>query len=119
MKGASVESSVDELNEVGKAQAKDQKQRRKKLKKSNDIESLKIAAGRIADMLCELSAERDFFVSEADERPEKRIDTKTLKEFSGVIKEMSAVLCGLGEIGNSEKEALRIEFSEDAFELSK
>ena len=114
-----MESGVDELNKVGKAQTNATKRRRRKPKGANDIESLKIAAGRIADMLCELSAERDFFVSEADERPEKRIDTKTLKEFSGVIKEMSAVLCELGEIGNGDKEALRIEFSEDAFELSK
>jgi hypothetical protein len=77
------------------------------------------AAKRISKLICELSADRELFVSEAGEKSERRLDTKALKEFSGVIKEMSAVMSELklGEMP-TEAEGIRIIFSDDASDMS-
>lgn len=79
---------------------------------------LKTAAGRIARLLCELSGDSALFVSEAGQVSERRVDTKALKEFSGVLKEMSAVINELHlSDGADGSEGVRIEFSDEALEL--
>ena len=79
---------------------------------------LKTAAGRIARLLCELSGDSALFVSEAGQVSERRVDTKALKEFSGVLKEMSAVMNELHATDGADRgEGVRIEFSDEALEL--
>ena len=79
---------------------------------------LKTAAGRIARLLCELSGDSALFVSEAGQVSERRVDTKALKEFSGVFKEMSAVMNELHATDGADRgEGVRIEFSDEALEL--
>lgn len=77
------------------------------------------AAERVSKLICELSADRELFVTDNDKRSEKKLDTKALKEFSGVIKEMSAVIAELDPVeGARECEGILIEFGSDAEELS-
>ena len=77
------------------------------------------AAERVSKLICELSADRELFVTDTDKRSEKKLDTKALKEFSGVIKEMSAVISELDLVeGARECEGILIEFGSDAEELS-
>lgn len=79
---------------------------------------LKTAAGRIARLLCELSGDSALFVSETGQVSERRVDTKALKEFSGVLKEMSAVMNELHATDGADRgEGVRIEFSDEALEL--
>ena len=84
--------------------------------KNGTLDTLKVAADRIAQLLCELSSDRTLFVSEAGQSPQRKVDTKSLKEFSGVLKEMSAVVGELGEGANTDG-CVRIEFSDEAAEL--
>ena len=85
---------------------------------SRKLRPLKLAAERIADILCGLSADEELFVIPQGEKPERRIDTKTLKEFSSVIKEITGVICELNGISTAvEPEhsgGVRIEFDEEA-----
>ena len=82
------------------------------------LKPLKIAADRIADMLCGLSEETSLFVFDTEEGQSRKLDTKTLKEFSAVIKEMSGVIRELNGIGSDdeprENEGVLIEFSDEA-----
>lgn len=84
---------------------------------SEPLAPLKTAADRIARLLCELSADSGLFVTEAGECAERKLDTKALKEFSGVLKEMSAVMTELHGDSEGASEGIRIEFSSDAMEL--
>ena len=68
----------------------------KRRKPRAKAEPLKVAAERIAKLLCELSDDRTLFVSDGGAQQERKVDTKALKEFSGVLKEMSAVMNELG-----------------------
>ena len=84
----------------------------------SDGASLRLAANRIAALLCELSADKTLFVSENGASPTRRLDTKALKEFSGVLKEMSAVITELNaDTQDTDKASVRIEFSDEAAEL--
>ena len=88
--------NVERDVKVAKKSAKSasgEKRAKKALK--NELTPLMEAAKRISEMLCELSADRSLFVSEPGDKPERRLDAKALKEFSGVIKEMSAVMTEL------------------------
>ncbi len=82
------------------------------------LKPLKRAADRIADMLCGLSEETELFVFDPSEGQGRKLDTKTLKEFSAVIKEMSGVICELNGIGSDqtspEENGITIEFSDEA-----
>lgn len=90
----------------------------RKAAKADPSESLKVAADRIASLLCELSADSSLFVTESGEAPSRKLDTKALKEFSGVLKEMSAVMTELhGEDENEKHGGVLIEFSGEAAEL--
>ena len=97
--------------------------KKKKEEVKEKLAPLKTAAERIAGMLCDLSGEQELFVISAEEKQSRRIDTKTLKEFSSVIKEISWVICELNGITPSEPgaagSALKIEFAEDAEECSR
>ena len=99
----------------------------KRVKKSGGVKNvaslkklkpLKVAAERIADILCSLSADEELFVIPQGEKPERKVDTKTLKEFSSVIKEISGVICelnGISTAGETERSGgVRIEFDEEA-----
>lgn len=87
------------------------------------LKPLKAAADRIADMLCGLSEETELFVFDPEEGQGRKLDTKTLKEFSAVIKEMSGVICELNGIGKDqtapEDNAVVIEFSDEAEEYGR
>ena len=82
------------------------------------LKPLKVAADRIADMLCGLSEETSLFVFDTEEGQSRKLDTKALKEFSAVIKEMSGVICELNGIGGEENareaDGVYIEFSDEA-----
>jgi hypothetical protein len=77
------------------------------------LKPIKTAAQRIARMICALSREEELFVISNGEKPSRRIDTKTLKEFSSVIKEVMGIICELNEItgADGEKNGVRIEFA--------
>ena len=91
----------------------------KRRKKKNTLAPLLSAAKRVSKLICELSADRELFVTEAGQKTDRRLDTKTLKEFSGIIKEMSAVMAELDPTLQSEEPSeIRIEFSDEANELS-
>jgi hypothetical protein len=79
------------------------------------MKSLRVAASQIADMLCEFSSDRELFVS--DGASERRLDTKTLKEFSAVLKEISAVISELDGEKTDERSGVRIEFSGEALDM--
>ena len=85
---------------------------------SKKLKPLKVAAERIADILCSLSADEELFILSPGEQPEKKVDTKTLKEFSSVIKEISGVICelnGISTVTEAERTgSVRIEFDEEA-----
>jgi hypothetical protein len=83
---------------------------------ADTLDAIKTAALRIARLLCELSADSGLFVSETGASAPRRLDTKSLKEFSGVLKEMSAVAQELGQERQNEN-TVRIEFSDEAMEL--
>lgn len=77
------------------------------------------AAKRVSKLICELSADKELFVSEPGQRSERKLDTKALKEFSGVIKEMSAVMSELDPDRAVRPEAeITIAFENGADELS-
>ena len=111
-------------NEVTKSGTgvKKVRKRRKKDDSSEKLIPLKTAAERIADMLCSLSGEEELFVISADEKQSRKLDTKTLKEFSSVIKEISGVICelyGINASHGSENAEVRIEFEGDTDECSR
>ncbi len=93
----------------------EKRKRVKKEEKESALEPLKEAARQIALMLCEFSGDRELFVT--DGAPERRLDTKALKEFSSVLKEISAVMTELSG-GGQMHGAVHIEFSEDALIMS-
>lgn len=113
--------SVLKAEEKG-SPAKKRVKRKKKDISSEKLEPLKVAAERIAELLCGLSGDEELFVISADEKQTRRIDTKTLKEFSSVIKEITGVICELNGItpsGSTEGNAsVKIEFEGDAEECS-
>lgn len=80
------------------------------------LQPLQQALERIADMLCEFSGERELFI--CDGKPERRLDTKTLKEFSSVLKEVSSVAMELSGEGQDKSGSVHIEFSDDALDMS-
>lgn len=88
----------------------------KRRKPRAKAEPLKVAAERIAKLLCELSDDRTLFVSDGGAQQERKVDTKALKEFSGVLKEMSAVMNELG-VKEADGKAVRIEFSDEAMDM--
>lgn len=108
---------MDKTNEnVMSAPAPEGKRRRRK----KSMAPLISAAKRVSKLICELSADRELFVTDSGQKSEKRLDTKALKEFSGVIKELCAVMAELhlGEGLNDGGEGIRIEFSDEAEEMS-
>lgn len=93
------------------------RKRKKKENESDPFLELKIAANRVSKLLCEISLDTSLFISDAETAtPQKRLDTKSLKEFSAVIKEMSGVLTELYADRMSNC-GVRIEFSDEAFSL--
>lgn len=92
--------------------------KRKKEDVAEKLYPLKVAAERIADMLCGLSGDEELFVISQNEKQSRRIDTKTLKEFSSVIKEITGVICELNGISpngvSDSAETVKIEFDEEA-----
>lgn len=119
------EAAADESKacENAKKSTEIRRKRRKKDISSEKLQPLKTAAERIADMLCSLSGDTELFVISQDEKQQRRVDTKTLKEFSSVIKEISGVICelnGISPLGTpSDGNAVRIEFEGDAEECSR
>ncbi len=119
-------ASVDEGGALINSSEKAKKERKtakksdkgKRSAVSKKLKPLKIAAENIADMLSELSGDVELFVLSHDEKPRRRIDTKTLKEFSSVIKEITGVICELNGIsaadGDEGAGAVKIEFDEEA-----
>jgi hypothetical protein len=79
------------------------------------LKPLRKAARHIAELLCEFSCDKELFFS--DSASERRLDTKTLKEFSAVLKEVSAVMSELCGENTQEKGGVRIEFSGDALDM--
>ncbi len=86
------------------------------------LRPLREAAEQISELIRRLSSEHDLFVSDVDSPPTRKVDTKTLKEFSAVIKEMSSVICELNGISpntdDSTLEGIRIEFGETALQAA-
>ncbi len=86
------------------------------------LKPLREAAEQIAELICRLSSENELFVSDADCPPARKLDTKTLKEFSAVIKELSSVICELNGISPvpdlPSRDSVRIEFEENALQAS-
>ena len=80
------------------------------------LKPIRQAIERITDMLCEFSGQRELFI--CDGKPDRRLDTKTLKEFSSVLKEISAVAMELDGPREEESGSVRIEFSDDALDMS-
>lgn len=119
-KGVSRGEADGEKRETGAGTGR---KRQKKDISSEKLQPLKTAAERIADMLCSLSGDTELFVISQDEKQQRRVDTKTLKEFSSVIKEISGVICelnGISPLGTpSDGAAVRIEFEGDAEECSR
>lgn len=97
--------------------------RKKKDISAEILRPLKVAAEHIADMLCDLSGDEELFVVSLDEKQSRRLDTKTLKEFSSVIKDITGVICELNGItpsGSSDEVAsVKIEFDDGAEECSR
>ncbi len=88
-----------------------------KKERNESIAVIRRAVSHIALMLCEAAMERDFFIS--DGTPQKqRLDTKALKEFASVLKEISSVLIDLDEDDSPSDTGIRIEFSPDALGYS-
>ena len=117
-----VKDNTDVLSVKGEGVTKKLGKRRKKGDADKKLLPLKTAAERIAEMLCSLSCEEELFVISADEKQSRKIDTKTLKEFSSVIKEISGVICelyGITPSGSTENAAVRIEFEGDTDECSR
>ena len=87
--------------------------RKAEKQRQENIAVLQKTAAQIALMLCEASAERDFFIS--DGAPAKRrLDTKALKEFASVLKEVCSVIAELDSDGMPAGDTVRIEFSDEA-----
>ncbi len=112
-------------SEVGASEKvkKERKPAKKRVKSkkgavAEKLRPLRVAAENIADMLSALSEDEELFVVSQDEKPPRRIDTKTLKEFSSVIKEITGVICELNGIstagGGEAAGAVKIEFDEEA-----
>ncbi len=80
------------------------------------LKTLKEAVENISDMLCEFSENKALFL--CDGMYGKRLDTKTLKEFSSVLKEVSAVAVELNGNGFDGRNDVHIEFSDDALDMS-
>ena len=94
--------------------------RRKKNKKDEMLDPLRIAASKVALLLQNISECSELFVTEVDGAP-KKLDAKALKEFSAVIKEVSGVICELNGISKEEekeREGVLIEFDQDSEECS-
>lgn len=95
----------------------DKEEREEKEKeKADGLQALGEAVERISDMLCEFSGNRSLFL--CDGMYGKRLDTKTLKEFSSVLKEVSAVALELSYGGGEKRSDVYIEFSDDALDMS-
>ena len=95
------------------------RRRTKKAEKEreSEIKVLRQTAMQVAMMLCEASAEREFFI--VDGSPTKRrLDTKALKEFASVLKEISSVVAELNGENEPTGEGVRIEFSPEALGYS-
>ena len=115
--------AVNGAAQLSKGVKKERKTAKKgrKSKKTDEAEKLtplKTAAENIADMLSSLSEDTELFVVSQDEKPSRRLDTKTLKEFSSVIKEITGVICELNGISVGKDSegtgAVKIEFDEEA-----
>ena len=83
-----------------------------------ELEPLKRAVEHIAELLCEFSADRELFISGGTPSA-SRLDTKTLKEFSSVLKEISAVACELRGESDPMRDTVVIEFAGEAMRYSK
>ena len=113
----------DEKNESASVNSGDTDRTKKNKKKKEEKEAerelkvLRQAARQVALMLCEASAERDFFI--IDGTPTKRrLDTKALKEFASVLKEVCSVVAELNGESLPTGEGIRIEFSPEALGYS-
>lgn len=85
------------------------------------IAPLKIAAGRIADLVCQFSSDSTLFVADDTQPCKRRLDTKTLKEFTSVIKEVGGVICELYGITSGRVEdnnGVKIEFTGETQEYA-
>ncbi len=115
-KGKGGEGVAEKAKKEGKTAKKSGK--RKKDGAVEKLTPLRVAAENIADMLSALSSDEELFVVSQEEKPKRRIDTKTLKEFSSVIKEITGVICelnGIATSGSGESAgAVKIEFDEEA-----
>ncbi len=115
-----VQNGIVQISECEEKERKTAKRGRKgkKADAEKKLTPLKVAAENIADMLSSLSEDRELFVVSHDEKPQRRLDTKTLKEFSSVIKEITGVICELNGISSGKNSegagAVKIEFDEDA-----
>lgn len=88
-----------------------------KKERDESIAVIRRAVSHIALMLCDAARERDFFIS--DGTPQKqRLDTKALKEFASVLKEISSVLIDLDGQASLADTGVRIEFSPEALGYS-
>ena len=106
--------SKSRVNGGGKS-GKSLTKKKQKSDSERQLESLRTAAAQIAEMLCEFSSDRELFVS--DGASERRLDTKTLKEFSAVLKEISAVVSELDGERSRDQGGVRIEFTGDALDM--
>ena len=107
------------MSEKEKSGVSSAKSKKRKASADQGDASLVEAACKISNMLCELSNERELFVLEASDKPERKLDAKALKEFSSVIKDMSTVICELkAASGEQDTQGVRIEFSDEALDMS-
>ena len=98
-------------------QTKKRKTEKAQKEREKELQVLRQAARQVATMLCEASAERDFFI--IDGTPTKRrLDIKALKEFASVLKEICSVVADLSGEVTPTGEAVRIEFSSEALNYS-
>ena len=95
------------------------KSRSKKAQKEQKMseQMLRRAVLQVTEMLCEAAQERDFFISDTSSS-KRRLDTKALKEFASVLKEVCSVIMELGGEGEPQSAGVRIEFSDEALGYS-
>ena len=91
--------------------------RGRKRSRDKELEPLREAVRQVSAMICEFSSERDYFVSDGTSQ-KRRLDTKALKEFASVLKEICSVVCELDGSKDEKSGSVRIEFSGEALDFS-
>lgn len=71
---------------------------RAKKRKRNKLKPLIEASDRISKMLNEMSKREELFIIEEGSKKKISFDSKALKEFTSVIKDMSAIISDLNQI---------------------